>query len=184
KAGVPIEFSEPMDPVSVAASLTVEPAVAVHLEWAADHRSVVVRPVDHWGAGSYQVITVQAGALAASGRPLSSATRAAFVTRGATNGRVEATGLSKGRATAATALRLSFDHAVPTAELDTAFHVSPALAGTLQPLSGRSQWEAPTAETFVFVPSEPMAAGVTYKVSIQGLVDVDGAPVTTADASI
>src|SRR5215212_8814566 len=37
-AAVPIEFSEPMDPTSVAAALKVEPPTAVELRWSADHR--------------------------------------------------------------------------------------------------------------------------------------------------
>src|SRR5439155_331835 len=36
RAGVPIHFSEPMDPTSVAAALTVEPPTAVELHWSAD----------------------------------------------------------------------------------------------------------------------------------------------------
>src|SRR5439155_202477 len=67
RAGVPIHFSEPMDPTSVAAALTVEPPTAVELHWSADRETLTVQPSSHWPAGTYEVVTVEPGALAVSG---------------------------------------------------------------------------------------------------------------------
>ena len=130
RAGVPVVFSEPMDPVSVAASIQLEPAASVRLDWSADRRSLTIFPTDHWAAGSYQVITVRPGALAASGRPMSTAARAAFVTRQATTGRIEATKLAAAATTVDAAIRLTFDRPVTAAALAGSFRSSPAISGS------------------------------------------------------
>jgi uncharacterized protein YkwD len=191
RAGVPVVFSEPMDPVSVEASLQLVPAASVRLDWSADRRSVTIFPTDHWAAGSYQVITVQAGALAASGRPMSSAARAAFVTRGATTGRIEATKLAAGAATMDAAIRLTFDRPVAAAALAGAFRSSPSITGSFEaessstdPSADRAGSTPSVAQTFLFVPGSPLTPGTTYHLSLGGLVDADGAGVETANATI
>ena len=88
---MPIHFSEPMDATSVAASLTIEPPTAITLDWSADKTTLTVRPTSHWSAGTYHMISVEPGALAATGRPMAAVVRAAFVTRPATTGRIAAT---------------------------------------------------------------------------------------------
>ena len=108
-AAVPIEFSEPMDPTSVAAALKVEPPTSVELRWSPDHRTVAVQPSSHWQAGSYQVVTVQPGALAVSGRPMAAVVRATFVTRPQTVGRIEPSRSNEGGASPSSGFRLSFD---------------------------------------------------------------------------
>ncbi len=201
RAGIPIVFSEPMDPVSVQASLTLEPSAAVRLVWSDDHRSVTIFPADHWTAGSYQVITVRAGALGASGRPMSSVARAAFITRPATTGRIEATNLVAGNATVDSAIRVTFDGPVTASDLAVALRTSPSISGSFRPagsgnadpLEDRIAANASivdasvatpsTSQSFLFVPDAPLAAGTTYHVSLTGLVDADGSPVESATAS-
>jgi uncharacterized protein YkwD len=186
-----VVFSEPMDPVSVAASLQLTPAVSVRLDWSPDRRSLTIFPTDHWAAGSYQVITVQPGALAASGRPMSSAARAAFVTRQATTGRIEATKLAAGAATLDTAIRLTFDRPVTAAALAGALRTTPVIGGSFQaeasstdPTADRAETAPSTARTFLFVPGRPLSPGITYHLSLAGLIDADGAGVEAANVTI
>ena len=79
-----VGFSTPMERASVEAALVVEPATAVELRWNDDDTAVTIVPVGHWAADTYHTITVQPGALAGTGRPLTKPVRAAFLTRGPT----------------------------------------------------------------------------------------------------
>jgi uncharacterized protein YkwD len=184
RAGVPIEFSEPMDPVSVAASLSLEPQADVTLDWSDGGRTLIVRPADHWAPGSYQVVTVEPGALAASGRPMSSAVRAAFVTRPLTTGRIDATWLSHDVASVRTAFRLTFDRAVATTAVQAALRVAPAVAGTVRAVSTGPGPAERSATTFLFTPASALAPGRSYRLSLVGLADLDGAAVAAQDLAV
>jgi len=177
-AGIPIDFSEPMDPTSVAAALSIEPAAAVELHWSSDHRSLTVAPSGHWPAGTYEVLTVQPGALAASGRPMSTVVRATFVTRPAVIGRVAAMGVSGSVAPVTTTFRLSFDGLVAAADVAAAVKITPAVHGTVSVVAS-PQATLQQGTTLVFTPNAPLAPGTAYTLSLAGLLDLDGAPVTT-----
>jgi len=178
--GVGIRFSEAMDPTSVAAALTVEPQTAVRLSWSADHRTLTVSPAGHWVPGTYHVVTVNPGALAASGRPMSSVVRAAFVTRAATTGRIETTTAAGKGASLATALRLTFDHPVAAKDLEAALRVTPSVAGTVTAAADEADSSTAQSTSFVFTPTAGLAAGTDYRITLDGLVDADGSPVTVA----
>jgi uncharacterized protein YkwD len=180
RTGVGIRFSEAMDPTSVAAALTVEPQTAVRLSWSADHQTLTVSPAGHWIPGTYHVVTVNPGALAASGRPMSSVVRAAFVTRAATTGRIETTTAAGKGASLATAFRLTFDHPVAAQDLQAAIRVTPSVAGTVTAAAGEPDASTAQATSFVFTPSAGLAAGTDYRITLNGLVDADGSPVTLA----
>jgi uncharacterized protein YkwD len=179
-AGIPIAFSEPMDPTSVAASLQVEPPTAVELHWTADHRIVTVEPASHWPAGTYEVVTVEPGALAASGRPMASAVRATFVTRPATSGRVEATASGGPGLSVRGGFRFTFDRPIAAADLEAAIRISPSVHGSVSIASGRADTTLREGSAFVFSPDVALAAGTTYHVTLDGLTDLDGAPVFVA----
>jgi len=177
RAGVPIHFSEPMDAASVAAALTLEPPTAVELDWNADRTTLTVRPASHWSAGAYQVVTVEPGALAATGRPMAAVARAAFVTRPATTGRIQATTVKGDAASIATAFRLTFDRPVAASAVAAAVKVSPAAKGSVVTLAGRPDATLSTGTAFLFTPDSVLAPGTAYTVSVDGLVDLDGAAV-------
>ena len=90
-ASVDLAFSGPMDQRSVAASLDVKPRTAVSLSWDATGSRLTVRPAGRWSAGTYYTVTVRAGALGQSGRPMAVPARAVFLTRQATTGRIAPT---------------------------------------------------------------------------------------------
>jgi uncharacterized protein YkwD len=176
-AGVPIHFSEPMDAASVAAALTLEPPTAVELDWNADRTTLTVRPASHWSAGAYQVVTVEPGALAATGRPMAAVARAAFVTRPATTGRIQATTVKGDAASIATAFRLTFDRPVAASAVAAAVKLSPAAKGSVVTVAGRPDATLSTGTAFLFTPDSVLAPGTAYTVSVDSLVDLDGAPV-------
>ncbi|HEX2753986.1 MAG TPA: Ig-like domain-containing protein [Candidatus Limnocylindrales bacterium] len=180
-AAVDITFSEAMDPRSVAASLTVTPATATSISWNAARTVLTVRPTSSWAPGTYHTITVAAGTLAAGGRPMSTAVRAAFITRAPTSGRIAPT-LRAGNATSlATAFRITFDHPVAIDEVATALKISPTVDGKLVADSGRPDVIATSALGFTFTPAAVLAGGTAYRLTLGPLVDTDGAAVGSVE---
>jgi uncharacterized protein YkwD len=180
-APVSISFSAAMDQTSVAASLDVEPVVPVSLAWDPSGTRVTITPKNGWSPATYHTITVRPGALGASGRPMAVPARAVFLTRAATQGRIEATAVAGSKAKANTGFRISFDHPVDVAAVRRALTFEPPLTGAIV-----IDPDAKGASTFLFTPSTPLAPATTYKVSLVGLVDAAGAslaPATTLAVS-
>ena len=172
---VTITFSEPMDTLSVATSISVSPAVPIVPTWNDARTVLTIRPIDHWPAGTYHTITIPPGTLAAAGRPMSSATRAAFITRAPTVGRILVN--DPGAGASAGTIRISFDHPVSTAAVQAAFRISPSVAGRVVVDPVEPDAATSTAVDFAFAPDAPLNPGTTYNVGIAGLVDADGAPI-------
>ena len=172
-APITIAFSTPMNTDSVAASLRIEPAAVVEASWDAARTLLTLTPRTGWRPGTFYTVTVQPGALAESGRPLSRPVLAAFLIRDATGARVEATSVTGGRLALDSAIRITFDRPVEAASVAPALRIRPALDGTLRPV-GRKQM--PTS--FVFEPTSTLKPNAVYRVSLgKGIVDADGAPV-------
>jgi uncharacterized protein YkwD len=177
-AAVSISFSGPMDPTSVAAALNVDPAADVTLTWDASGSRLTITPKKGWSAAAYHTITVRAGALGASGRPMAVPARAVFFTRAATFGRIEATAISGSVAKVSTGFRVSFDHPVALDAVRRALTFDPPLAGSLDVAVA-----AAGASAFIFTPSAALAPASTYNVSLVGLVDAAGSPVASGPAA-
>ncbi len=182
---VSITFSAPMDARSVAAALDVEPATAVELAWDETGTHLTVIPKARWQAATYHTITVKAGALAASGKPMAVPARAVFLTRAATTAAIAATALEGERATVASGFLITFDQPVPIGEVRKALTIEPAVRGSLDAAPHENGGSA-----FLFTPAEPLAAGTAYAVRLAGVEDAGGAPlaalpelaITTTDA--
>jgi uncharacterized protein YkwD len=181
QAAVDITFSEAMDPRSVAASLTVTPATGIRLSWDSTGTILTVRPASHWAAGTYHTITVAPGTLAAGGRPMSAAVRAAFITRPTTSARITATGPAGDAASISTAFRITFDHPVSLDAVAAALQISPSVDGRLVADADQPDVSASRPQSFTFTPATALAAGKTYRLSLGPLVDADGAAVDTMD---
>jgi len=170
-AAIDIAFSTPMDPLSVAAALRVVPATAVDLAWNTDRTVLTVTPDPTWRLATYHTITIEAGALAASGRPMSSPARAAFLTRPATTAALSATGVSKGRAGVDATFVVEFDHPIDPATIGGGILVEPAVSGTVGPADDSDR-------RFVFSPTVPLAADMAYRVTLAPSIrDATGAHV-------
>jgi hypothetical protein len=174
-APVSITFSAPMDQTSVAASLSVEPAVSVELSWDATGTRLTITPTRSWAPATYHTITVRPGAMGASGRPMAVPARAVFLTRSATVGRIEATSMAGAEALVSTTFRISFDRPVALSAVRGALKFVPALSGELEVA------QAPGGSSvFVFTPSTPLAPATAYTVSIVGLKDAAGSPLAVS----
>jgi uncharacterized protein YkwD len=179
RAPVRITFSQAMDPTSVAASLEVSPVTAVSLSWNAGATTLTISPRTHWEAGTYHTISVDPGALASSGRPMSATVRAAFITRAPTSGRIVASKVVGDAAAPSTGFGITFDRPVQTSLLSNALRITPAVEGSLEAVGGHPDTSVPSSTTFLFRPAEALVPGTKYRLSVAALVDADGAPLAT-----
>jgi len=182
-AAVQITFSEAMDPRSVAASLTVTPWTATDLSWDATRTILTVRPATHWAPGTYHTIAIAAGTLAAGGRPMLSAVHTAFVTRPATSGRITATNAVGASISIASAFQITFDRPVSIDAVRAALKISPAIDGQLVADADPTQTGMTAARDFTFTPATVLAGGTKYQLTLDPLLDADGAQVGTVDAA-
>jgi len=175
-AGVTITFSRPMDPASVARSLSVAPSAPVALSWDATETTLTVSPQGRWDPSTYYTVTIGQAATDAAGHPLGAVSRAVFVTRAATTATIAAT-VSRGAVVdARTGFSVAFDRPVDASAVATAFRIEPPAAGTFAAADG---------STVVFQPTAPLAAGARYTVSLAGsLVDLGGDVVTLPDSLV
>jgi hypothetical protein len=176
-APIELAFSGPMDQTSVAASLDVQPATPVHLTWDATGSRVTIDPASSWQPGAYYTITVRAGALGASGRPMAKPARAVFLTRDATKVRIAATSMSGDVAAVSTGFTFSFDRPVSIGAVRKALAISPPVRGALDLVPS-----APGTSTYVFTPSEVLATETPYSIGLGPLLDASGAPVAETPA--
>jgi uncharacterized protein YkwD len=167
-----VGFSTPMERASVEAALVVEPPTAVELLWNDDDTAVTIVPVGHWAADTYHTITVQPGALAGTGRPLTKPVRAAFLTRGPTTPSVAATDKLAKRVALDTAFSIGFDRAVDAASVAKAVRLDPAVPGKL---TVESDFDG--LPRYVFTPSKALKANTRYTLIVDGVTDRDGVPV-------
>ena len=169
---VTIEFTTPMDPASVAASLAIDPPTAVDLTWGDSFHRLMVQPIVGWRPDTLHAITVMPGALAQTGRPLATPVRETFLTRPTTAGSIAATERFGDRVGVESAFDIQFDRPVDTASVMTGLLVDPEVPGLL--LIGPAVDGTPR---FTFVPREPLRPGASYRIAVTGVRDDEGAPV-------
>jgi len=176
-AAVQIAFSTPMQARSVEAALRVDPATAVELSWNADATVLSVVPRGTWRTATYHTITVEPGALAATGRPLTVPARAAFLTRPAAGATIRPTSLAGERIRLDTAFVVEFDRAVDATSLGDVLTLDPPVTGAWEQAGRRDG-----GNRYVFTPSAPLAPDTQYRVSLVGsILDAAGASVAAPD---
>jgi len=176
-AAVELAFSGPMDQRSVAAALQVSPRTDVKLAWDATGTRVTVTPSTSWRPGTFYTLTVRAGALGDSGRPMAVPARAVFLTRQATTGHIAATAMSGDVAAVTTAFSFSFDRPVSIGAVRKALSFDPPLRGTL---NGSQAADGTT--TFVFTPSDVLQTATDYTLRLDNLIDAAGSPIAEVPA--
>jgi uncharacterized protein YkwD len=165
-----ITFSTPMERPSVEAALTVEPRIAVTLRWSDDDTRLTIAPASHWEPGTFYSITIRAGALASTGRPLTAPVRAAFLTRAATSAKLAATATSGARVRIDSAFTVTFDQSVDPASVATAIRLEPPIAGALT-----SESRADGTTVYTFTPTTALKPDTRYKFLVVGARDASGA---------
>lgn len=173
-APVTVTFAAPMNGPSVEELVQITPPTDVDLSWDPTGTLLTVTPRSSWKPGTYHTITVLAGALDATGRPLERRIRAAFLTRPPITATIVATSLAGSDATIATAFRITFSGPIDESTLDVL--VSPAVEGTLVPVGSSTE----AAPAFDFVPDDPLEPDTEYTVALgPGARDADGGEIET-----
>jgi uncharacterized protein YkwD len=168
-APIRLQFHAPMDQDSVARLLTVDPETPVALAWDPTGTELTVRPTLGWDPGALHTITIEAGALELSGRPLAERVRAVFLTRAATQASIAASEVVAGRATVGTEFVIGFDR--PIDEETLALAVEPATAGSFEQIPDSTE-----GVEYRFIPDEALAPGTEYRVALaEGVRDLAGA---------
>jgi len=176
---VTIQFSTPMDRVSVAAAVRVEPATPVLLAWDATGTLLTISPEKSWSAGVFHTITVRAGALARSGQPLARPARAVFLTRSLATASATATAPIGKRVALDTAFVVSFAQPIDPDTVSTAIRLDPPTPGTVtssDPVVG------PIGYTFS--PTAPLLPNVAYRLVVSGVRDLDGVALETVTLTV
>jgi uncharacterized protein YkwD len=178
-AAITMTFPVPMNQRSVEALLGIEPATAVDLGWDSASKTLTVTPRTAWMTGVLNTITVEDGALEASGRPLDQRIRASFATRAATSATITPTVGTADAAGITTAFRIAFSGPVDGSTLDV--RITPEVAGTLGPAVD-SMTAAPI---FEFKPAAPLDPDAAYSVALApGARDAEGAPISAARLAV
>jgi uncharacterized protein YkwD len=165
-----VNFSTPMDEDSVAASLRVRPAQDVDLAWDAGHQTLTIRPAGAWRPDTLHSVTVDPGALALTGRPMAKPVRAAFLTRTATDGRIEATRPHGERVAIDTGFTITFSGPVREASVVAGLRASPVMDGALVPTT----WDRGGTTTFTFTPRRRLAVNTDFTLFLSGVRTADG----------
>jgi uncharacterized protein YkwD len=201
-ATIAIAFTMPMNPVSVAQSLRVVPDLPVELSWDASRTVLFVTPSEAWVPATLHTVTVDAGAVAVTGAPISSPVRAAFLTRAARSASIAATKMIGAKTAPDSRFVITFDGPVDGATLADALRFDPAVAGSIVPLDrgGPSGYvftpfrasgsivrfdRGGGAGGYVFTPAAPLAPNATYRISLSATVrDDEGASVAPTTLSV
>lgn len=198
---VAIALQAPMDPASVEAGLRVVPEQSFRVSWNAEHTELRLSPDRLWRTDESYLVIVPADAVTAADKPLGEPLRFAFTTQTApvvSDFQVHLAGADLPSAeadaeatpgpaalrlsapdrlapapeaprtaqdvSASTAITVSFSVPMDRADVEGRFAIAPAVAGDLS-------WEG---NDLLFKPSERLAAGRRYTVSVLGSHDALG----------
>ena len=78
---------------------------------------------------------------------------------------------------------MTFDRPVSVAAVQAALRISPAVVGQVVADADATHVAGSSARQFTFTPSSALTAGASYHISLDPLVDADGAAIATIDAT-
>ena len=187
---VTMTFTHAMDKASTLAALSISPSHPVFLAWSDDGKQLRVLPDGLWAPDTRYALTIGATARTAAGARLGSPARFSFTTQ--TAPRITDFGLhfvlepdvaapaehalaqdlsgppadTSSSVSAGTSIRIGFSAPMNRGEVEDAFAISPAVPGVFR-------WDG---NTLVFNPTERLASGARYAVSLAGVHDRIGNP--------
>ncbi len=156
-------FSRPMDRASVAAALTVEPAMPLDLHW--EGNDLILTPREPLTPGAQYNFALLQTATDLNGAPLERAYRWSYQL----NGLIAHTSWPARRNDQSTPLRINFNYPMDMASVRRALKISPAITGNVA-------WNA-NKTTFVLTPTVPLPNETRYTIRFDdGLRDANGDP--------
>ncbi len=178
-APVLISFPGAMNTASVERLVRIEPATSVSFGWDATATRFTITPRDTWALGKIHTVTVEAGALDATGRPLGHQIRSAFVTRRAVTATLSATAMMAGTTLAASHILIAFSG--PVNATSVVLVTDPVIVGRIGVADGSTS----ARPAYEFIPTDPLPGGTIFTISLgAGVRDADDGPVTAEAATI
>ena len=147
----------------------------VDSSWDASSTVLTVAPADHWNAGTFHTVSVQAGALAASGQPLTTPARAVFLTRAATPVSAAATDLRRDARLDDQLVRRLVPASGRSGDRQHGHPARPA--DRWNGRAGRPARDMPDDPVqYRFIPEAPLQPNAAYRLIVSGVRDLDGLP--------
>lgn len=184
---ISLQFSAPMDETVTSRNVSVQPAAEHTLTWQEGGTLLLITPLSRWRTPSSITLRVAADASDQDGAPLTRERRFLFSVQGLTDrpsvtavyaipmidGREPANDAAGDNVNApdaviplSSAIRIRFSQPMEHSSVERAWRLEPSITGSFR---------RPTADTVVFVPSEPFEPGQTYRVTLSSQAsDVDG----------
>ncbi len=178
-APIVISFPGAMNTASVEGLVRVDPATAVAYDWDPTTTLLSITPLDAWATGTFHTVTVEAGALDATGRPVDHRIRSAFLTREAVTATISSDAAGDGAAVPGSHFRITFSGPVTLASIN--LDIVPPVGGHF----AMADDSLPASPTYEFIPDEPLAAGTTFSVGLaDGARDADGGLIRGASTTV
>lgn len=170
-------FNQPMERASVEAALSIQPALAGLFTWN-DDATLEFKPGEAYSPDSQISFTLNAGAKAANGIPLSNPVSLEYRTAGYLRVTEEMPQAGAYDVNPTSAVVVTFNRPVVPLGADPT-ELAPGF--TLEPQAqGRSEWL--NTSTFIFYPEPPLEGGKTYTVRLNPeLRSLDGTPLEVVD---
>jgi hypothetical protein len=173
-----VQFNKPMNESSVAAALTVQPAIQYGLQWDATSQVLSIVPASHWDPYTNYTVDVTSAATDQEGLSLSTEIHTAFESGSPTIGTISATLMVAGLAGPNTAFQLTFDRPVKLSTVLTRFSITPQVDVTIVGDDPADQ----ASQVFTMTPKAALASNTTYQVSMaDGGSDSSGAALQHVD---
>lgn len=179
-ASITIPFDAAMEPVSVESALQVLPAPRAKFSWNEDHTALTLSPGRLWRTDESYLVVIPGSSRTADGTALLAARRFSFTTQTApvvTDFQVRPTGVDLAaratsqpatgtatRVSATSLISIGFSDQMDTVDVEEQFVINPHVAGDLSWSGGK----------LVFTPTERLAAGGRYTISLVGAHDRAG----------
>jgi hypothetical protein len=160
-APVQIQFTKPMDGISVAATLQIEPMASVDLKWDASGEILSLVPKPFWGAYTYYTVEIGASARDRNGLTLGQPVHTMFLTGPLTSATITPTVTVGKEMSPTTGFQIAFTRPVKLDTVIARFGISPVVQGAM---TGDDPTDT-ASQVFTFTPSQPLAPGTSYTVT-------------------
>ena len=155
-----VQFTKPMNPNTVAAALTIRPAIAVRFQWDVTGQVLSLAPDPYWQPHTEYTVEISSNATDQEGLGLSDPVEATFQSGAPTSGTITATRMVTDRASPSTAFQLTFSRPVKLATVLMRLGISPQTAVSV---TGDDPTDV-ASQVFTMTPKAALLTNTTYQV--------------------
>jgi hypothetical protein len=153
-----VQFTKPMNEASVQAALTIDPKVAVVLQWDATSQVLSIAPASHWEPSTNYTVDISNAATDQEGLSLATPVHTVFTSGALTSGTISGTLVVGDQAAPNSAFQVTFDRPVKLSTVITRFAISPQVDVTI---AGDDPTDA-ASQVFTMTPKKPLDPQANY----------------------